>query len=155
MDLADTLVADAAQEIVRALVAGVVEIVKKIPRLWHRAGEDEENLISAQIERSSLALQNAGEDLPSAMARQEGVWEGLLSAMLTHDPDMAIEVSEFIEASRRRFSEIPAAVQNITASGGIAQGVMFGQIVNHNEPSRSQAPAEQPASAPDGNKAGQ
>lgn len=155
MDLADTLAADAAQEIMRVLVAGVAEMVKKIPRLWHRAGEGEEDLVNAQIERSSLALQSAGQNLPSAIARQEGVWEGLLSAMLTHDPDMAIEVSEFIAASRRRFSQMPAAVQNVTASGGIAQGVMFGQIVNHNEPPGSQMPVEQPRSAPDGQEGGQ
>jgi hypothetical protein len=144
MDLGDTLASDAAQEIVKALVGGLVEVVRKIPSLWRRAGEHREDLIKAEVERSSLALQDAGDDLPAVQARQEGVWEGRLRDLLAQDPDAAAEVRGLLEELERRSSRMPQAVQNITASasGATAQGAMFGQIINYSESTRPDAQTE-------------
>jgi hypothetical protein len=138
-DLGDTLASDAAQEIVKALVAGLVEVVKKVPGLWRRRGEGKEELIRAEVERSSLALQEAGDNLPAAQARQEGVWEGRLRDLLVEDPDAVTQVRALLEEIRHQVSHAPRAVQNITASApdASAQGAMFGNVINYGDAPRS------------------
>lgn len=147
MDLGDTLASDAAQEIVKALVAGLVEVVKKVPDLWRRFGEPKKALIRAEIERSSLALRDSAAGLPAAQARQEGIWEERLRALLAEEPEVATELRALLEEIRYHVSQMPQSVQNITASayGATAQGAMFGNVINYSGlPGSEVSPAEPP-----------
>jgi hypothetical protein len=145
MDLGDTLASDAAQEIVKALVAGLVEIVKKIPDLWRRFGERKKAMIRAEIERSSLVLRDSAAGLPATRARQEGIWEERLRALLAEEPEAAAELRALLEEIRYHVSQMPQPVQNITASasGATAQGVMFGNVINYSSlPNSEVSPVE-------------
>jgi len=132
-DLGETLATDAAQEIVRALAAGVVEAVKRIPNLWHRSGGRREELIRAEVERSAATLAAAGDDLPAVRARQEGAWEARLRDLLDEHPEVELDLRGILEESRRQAVQEPAAVQNVTASapGATAQGAMFGNVISY------------------------
>ena len=132
-NLGDTLVTEAAQQIVRALVSGLVEVVKRIPKLWQDAGDRKERFIRAEIERSSAALRDAGARLPIAQARQEGIWEGHLRDLLIEYPAAAASLRGLLADIRQRDAQAIHAVQDITASaqGAIAQGAMFGNVINH------------------------
>lgn len=143
MDLGDTLASAAAQEIVKALVGGLAEVVKKIPALWRRFGEHKSDVIRAEIERSSLALRDAADDLPAARTRQEGIWEGRLRDLLAEDPEAAAEVQALLEEVRQQTSQAPPVVQNITASAprATAQGVMFGNVINYGDLPSSSGPS--------------
>lgn len=149
-DFADTLASDAAQEIVRVLVGGLVEAVKKVPSLWRRVGARKEELIAAEIQRSSLALQNAGDDLPAALARQEGAWEGRLRDLLAEHPEAMEELQGMLQEIRRQASQLPQAVQNITASapGATAQAAMFGNVINCGDALRPAAVRPLPGTEP-------
>ena len=142
MDLGDTLATDAAQEIVQVLFSGLIEVVKKIPSLWRRAGKHRQDLIRAEIERSSLALQHAGNDLPAVQARQEGVWEGRLRDLLAEDPDAAAELRGMLDEIRSVSSQMPQITQHNTASAPSATvyGVILGNIINHSDPPRLNVP---------------
>jgi hypothetical protein len=149
MDLGDTLVSDAAQEIVRALVAGFVEVAKKLPRLWRRAGSSKQELITGEIDRSTAMRRSAGDNLPAVQARQESVWEARLGDLLAEYPDAAAELRDILEEIRRHAGQ-PQAQQNITATatGAVAQGAMFGNVINYGNPSRSAAPTSRSPQGP-------
>lgn len=149
-DFVDTLASDAAQEIVKVLVGGLVEAVKKVPSLWRRVGARKEELIDAEIQRSSLALQNAGDDLPAVLARQEGAWEGRLRDLLAEHPEVVEELQGMLQEIRRQASQLPQAVQNITASapGATAQGAMFGNVINYGDALRPAALRAVPGTEP-------
>ena len=140
-DFGDALASNAAQEIVKVLAGGLAEAVKKIASLWRRAGARKQELIEAEVQRSSAALRYAGADLPAARARQEGAWEGRLRDLLAEHPEVAEELRDMLEEIRRQASRLPQAVQNITASapGATAQGAMFGDVINHGDAPRPAA----------------
>jgi hypothetical protein len=146
-DFGDTLASDAAQEIVKILAGGLAEAVKKIASLWRRAGARKQELIEAEVQRSSAALLYAGADLAAARARQEGAWEGRLRDLLAEHPEVAKELRDMLEEIRRQTSRLPQAVQTITASapGATAQGAMFGDVINHGDPLRPAAPKVPPS----------
>lgn len=135
MDLGEMLASDAAQEIVKAIAGGLVEVVKRIPSLWHRAGGRRELLIKEEIERSARALEGAADDLPVVMARQEGAWDGRLRDLLAEYPDAVVDVRRMLEEIRHLSSHLPQAVQSITATapGAIAGGAMFGNVYIHED----------------------
>jgi hypothetical protein len=141
-DFGDTLASDAAQEIVKVLAGGLAEAVKKIASLWRRTGARKQELIEAEVERSSAALRYAGADLPAAWARQEGAWEGRLRDLLAEHPEVAEELRDMLEEIRRQALRLPQAVQNVTASatGATAQGAMFGDVINYGGVPRPVAP---------------
>ncbi len=145
-DFGDTLASDAAQEIVKVLVGGLVAAMKKIPTLWRRAGSRKQELIEAEVQRSSAALQDAGDDPPAVLVRQEGAWEGRLRDLLAEDPQAADELRGMLEEIRRQASQLPQAVQNITASapGATAQGAMFGDVINYGDAPRPATPKVPP-----------
>jgi len=133
-DLGDALASDAAHQIVTAMVSGLVGLVGKIPSLWSRAGKRRQELISAELERSSAALSHASsDDLPTVQLRLEGAWEGRLRDLLAEEPEVAGElrilVAEMMDHSPRGVQ----MVQNINASapGATSQGAMFGNVINH------------------------
>ncbi|HMH91434.1 MAG TPA: hypothetical protein VK586_10170 [Streptosporangiaceae bacterium] len=142
-DLGDTLASDAAQEIVRAMVAGLVAVVGKVPGLWRRAGKRRRELIRAELERSSQALSEASsESLPTVRLRLEGVWEGRLRDLLAEDPAAARELRGVLAEIRRHSSPGVQMVQNISSSapGATAQGAMFGNVINHSDAPRASIP---------------
>jgi hypothetical protein len=143
-DLGDALASDAAQEIIRAMVNGLAGLIGKIPGLWHRAGKHRQELITAELERSSHALSLAdSENLPAVALRLEGAWEGRLRDLLAEDPAAAAELRALVTEIRRSPPQEIHAEQNITssASGATSQGVMFGNIINHSDVPRAPAPA--------------
>ncbi len=153
MDLGDTLASDAAQEIVKALMAELIEIMKKIPRLWHRGGGAKEEFIEAEMYRSAAALKASGANLPVVQARQEGVWEGRLRELLAEDPGAEAGLQAIVADIRRQDARGLHIVQSINASaqGASAQGAMFGNIINHGGPTQASSPGQlEPA---DGSKA--
>ena len=149
MDLGDTLISDAAQAIVKSLIGGIVEVAKKLPRLWRRAGGSSQELIEDEIDRSATALQGAGDALPTVKARLEGVWEARLRDLLAEYPDAAIELRALLEELRSQAGRHPHAQQNITATapGAVAQGAMFGNVINYAD--RAQPAAATGVDAPD------
>jgi hypothetical protein len=134
-NLGDALVTEAAQQIVKALVSGLVEAVKKIPKLWRDVGDRKERFIRGEIERSSAALRDAGANLPIAQARQEGIWEGHLRDLLIENPAAVASLRDLLEDIKQRDAHTIHAVQDITASGqgAIAQGAMFGNVINYGQ----------------------
>jgi hypothetical protein len=144
MDLGDTLASDAAQEIVKALIAELVEVTKKIPRLWHRGGAGKVEYIEAEMHRSTDALKASGPNIPAIQARQEGVWEGRLRELLAEDPGAQEELHAIVADIKRQEPQRPHIEQSISASaqGAFAQGVMFGNIINHSGPAQNNVPGE-------------
>ena len=129
--LSDTLASDAAQEIVKALVAGMTEAVGKVPSLWRRSGRRKEELIEAEIQQAALALQDP-EDLPATVSRQEGAWEGRLRDLLAESPEATAELRDMLEALRSRMLPAARLTQHVTAhTGGTAAGAMFGSVIVH------------------------
>lgn len=148
-DLGDTLASDVAQEIVRALVAGLVEVAKKVPTMWRRSGRRKQDMIRVEIRESAGALQAAGADLAAAQVRQAGVWEGRLRDLLAETPEAAEELQSLRDEIRRILQQVPYVVQNVTASaGGMAQGAIFGNVINYGDTSRSGDPVPRPQSDP-------
>jgi hypothetical protein len=133
MDLGDTLATDAAQEIVKALAAGLVDLVKKGPELWSRLGKRRQELIAQEVDRGLAKFRGADGDRTVVPGFQEGIWAGRLRDLLAEDPEAIADVRELLAELRQHTSARPQAVQNITASaqGASAQGAMFGNIVNH------------------------
>lgn len=136
------LAVEAAKEVVKALVEGLVETVKKVPGLWRRSGERKRKLLATEIARSISELQAAEGNLPAVRARQEGIWEARLLDLLAEDPAAAAEVRDIVSEIRRHQPEITVAAQNITASAANAnaQGVIFGNIYNHTDASGTDGP---------------
>jgi hypothetical protein len=146
MDLGEMIAADAAQEIVKAIAAGVTEGARRIPALWRRAGGKKEELIRSEIERSARALRDGTDDLPVILVRQEGAWEGRLRDLLAEYPDAVADIRRVTEELGYLTAHKPQVTQSITASapGAIAQGAMFGSIVNHRNLSETDARADGP-----------
>lgn len=132
VDLADTLAVEAAKEIVKVL-AGLIETVKKaISTLWQRVGSHKQALIEAEVERSAIALQDAGDDLP-AQALEVGVWVGRLRDLLAEHPEAEDDLRAMLEVLRGHAGQGPRVNQEIIAiAGGVAQGAYNGDVVNYN-----------------------
>lgn len=135
-DFGDALTIEAAKQIVSILTGGLVEAVKKVPDLWRRAGSRKQELIEAEVQRSALALQDAGDDLPAVLARQEGAWEGRLRDLLAEHPEAAAQLRDLLDDLQGQAAQWPQASQYITASapGAIAQGAMYGNVNNYPPP---------------------
>jgi hypothetical protein len=125
--LSSTVVTTAAAEVVKALVAGLTEVAKKIPNLWRGASDRKRKLIDEQVARSIAELQRPGADLPTVRAKQLGLWEGLLWELVGENPDAVTELNALITEIRQ---DAPGThiEQPITASGqgSMAVGTMFG-----------------------------
>jgi hypothetical protein len=100
-DIGDALASDAAQQIVQALVAGMIEAVKRIPRLWRRSGPSKEEQIEAEIKRT-VALLRDPENLPAVVSRQEGAWEARLRDLLDEYPETTTELRQILDEIRNQ-----------------------------------------------------
>lgn len=151
----DTLASDAAQEIVKALVAGMTEAAKKIPGLWRRSGRRKEELIEAEIQRTALALQDP-DNLPAVVSRQEGAWEGRLRDLLAEHPMVITELRDIVGELRGRRPNAAQLTQHVTAyTAGTAGGAMFGDVIFHygSGPERKEPPT--PANGTDASADGE
>lgn len=90
----------------------------------------------AEVERFRTVLLAAGGDLPLTRARQEGLREGRLRDLLAEDPPAAASLRGLLAKIRRQGLRAPRVVQAIkaSASGAMAQGAIFGSIVNYGQP---------------------
>lgn len=101
-DLGATLAADAAQELVKAIVAGLVEVTKKLPALWRHSGRDRQAMIGAELERSAAEVTAARKaNREGVQAWHEGAWEGRFRDLLAEHPETADELREIVAQLRR------------------------------------------------------
>jgi hypothetical protein len=136
--MTDPLVAvetEIAKEIVRALVDGLVGLVKKVPALFRRFGKAKEELVAAEVDRSEAQLADAGEGLERERIRQEATWEVLLRELLTEYPDAAVELRAIAAEIRRSMSGSPEVTlyqQRVEGGSAGAQGPGSSATVHHN-----------------------
>jgi hypothetical protein len=146
VDFGDTLATEAAKQIVMVLAAGLIGAVKKISRLWERAGSRKQKLIEHELQRSALALRDAGDDPPAARDRQEGAWEARLRDLLAEHPEVAADLRDTLEVLRHQAEQLPQATvqQNITAVHGNAMGALHGNVIYHHDAPGLAAPKVAP-----------
>ena len=118
----------AAKELVKAIVAGLVDLVKKIPTLWRRAGSVKEASIAAEVERSARDLEAADEaDQAQARNLQEALWRARFQDLLDEHPESASDIARLLEefAAKLPFGNT-YNTQNVIAkvSGASAYGVL-------------------------------
>src|SRR4051794_204485 len=96
-DVIETLASEGGKELVKALAAGLVGLVKKVPALWRRSGRDAEERMATELERSAAELAAAGEaGLVVAQVRAEAVWETRLRDLLATDPEAQPELERIL-----------------------------------------------------------
>jgi hypothetical protein len=146
-DLEATLAVEAAKELVRALVAGLVELAGKIPALWRHAGPGEDDRQAAELARSAAELASADRaELEAARTRAEITWETHLRSLLASHPETRVELEGIVSEIRQHIPAAPHVVQNITSAGhkSTAQGAMFGNVINYGEfPAHSRHPQDE------------
>lgn len=134
-DLPTTIEAEIAKELIQALIGGFVELVKKVPALFRRAGKLKEEQRAIELENSKAELAAAdAEDLHQVRQRQAVLWEGRLADLLAEHPDARAELEEFLTHMRQHLLSQPGIkTQHITASahGAIASGAMDGNVIHH------------------------
>lgn len=131
-----TLETEISKEIVKALVGGLVGLVKKVPALFRRSGKAKEELVAAEVERSEAQLAAAAaEGLERERIRQEATWEVLLRELLTEHPDAAAELRSLAAEIRRSMPGPPESTlyqQRVEHGGAGAQGPGSSATVHHN-----------------------
>lgn len=128
---ATTLVGAAATDAWQYAKAGFV-------RLFGRGDDEREAVARRRLDALAAEIEREPEEQRSER-RQEllPAWQTRLGDLLEEDGDTAVPLRTLLEELQQR---LPAAqlqwVQHITASGSgsVAQGVMFGNIVNHAGP---------------------
>lgn len=135
----ETLAFEGARELVKALAAGLVASLRKIPSLWRRSRNGDEQRIETMLHRSAAELA-ASED-PGTRDRLEDDWRGELRHLLARHPEAQTELEEILSQLHRTHTEPPVR-QNITATGqgAIAQGVIGGSINNYGMPGQDGRP---------------
>jgi hypothetical protein len=134
-DVIETLASEGGKELVKALAAGLVEVVKKVvPALWRHSGKDAEDRMADEVERSAadLATVDADPD-PAIRTRAEIIWETRLRDLLAAYPGARQELTDILAQLAREGRDVPPAQQNITANApnAIAQGAMYGNVINY------------------------
>lgn len=104
-------------------------------RLLGRGRPDHEEAVGRQLEALATAVERAGDDRRPVVRQQLlPAWQVRVGDLLDQDETAGPALRDLVAELRRR---LPPAqqqwVQHITASasGAVAQGVMFGDIVNH------------------------
>jgi ABC-type nitrate/sulfonate/bicarbonate transport system substrate-binding protein len=115
-DVEATLAVEAAKELVKALVAGGVEVAQKVPALWRRlTGKQQQRREQVEASASELAAAGGAE---LTVARQEAVWQERFTDLLAEHPDVADEVKALV-------AELRQVVQAV--DGGVVQQVHAGR----------------------------
>jgi hypothetical protein len=136
----DPLVFAAASAVVTAMATdGWQQAREAVVRLWRRSRPGHVTAIDADLEETRaevIAARSAGDH-----AAEEGLvadWQRKLRRLLNADPGLGIELRRVLNEELAPL--LPADeqarlknIQNITASapGAIAQGAMFGNVINY------------------------
>jgi 1,6-anhydro-N-acetylmuramate kinase len=106
-----------------------------IARLFSRSGERRAALVSEWLDKDAEAVEAADEPTRDQLRQQlAATWQTRLADLLAEFPEAAEELKALTAEVRQALPEPQQQyIQNITASaqGATAQGVMFGNIVNH------------------------
>jgi hypothetical protein len=136
----EALALAAATAVVSALATDSWQQVRDaVVRLWRRARPDHAAAVESDLgdTRSELtAIRDAGDS-----SAEEGLvadWQRRLRRLLAADPALETELQRILDQEITPLlsaaeQERVRIVQNVTASapGALAQGVMFGNIINH------------------------
>lgn len=96
-DIGGDLAVEAAKELVKAIVTGMVGLAGKIPTLWRHSGKTQQEQVASQLARSSSELTElSGSELERALIRHEGVWEALVRGLLAESPEARHELRELV-----------------------------------------------------------
>lgn len=121
---------EVAKEIVKALMGGLVDLVRKVPALFRRSGKVKEELVAAELDRSAAQLAAAGGDgLVREQVRQEAAWEVLLRGLLAEHPDAAPELRAIAAEIQR--SAPTVYQQRVDGGSAGAQGPSASATVHH------------------------
>lgn len=128
--------AEIAKEIVKALMGGLVGLVKKVPALFRRSGPAKEELVAAEVDRAEAQLATAtGADLQREQIRQEAAWEVLLRGLLAEHPDAAGELRALKVEIQKSMAPGSTAMtiyqQRVEGCGAGAQGPHSSAHVHH------------------------
>jgi hypothetical protein len=106
-----------------------------VVRLFARGGERRAELVRDHLDRDVAVIEAAGPgERDEVRARLLPAWQVRLADLLEEFPEAREELSAWAEQVRAQLPDVQASwVQNITASasGAIAQGAMFGNVINY------------------------
>jgi adenosylhomocysteine nucleosidase len=133
LDPIETLAAEGSSELVKALAAGLVASLKKVPKLWHRSGKGSEARIDEKLHRSDAELAVGDETIRDRVAED---WRTELRQLLEEYPEAQHELRKvLIELQKLTPSQPPIQQHNsANGQGTIAQGVIGGSIYNYGLP---------------------
>jgi hypothetical protein len=135
MDLPTTLEAEISKELVKATVAGLVSLVKKVPNVFRRSGTAKEERVAAEVDRFAANVAAAsGPELTRELVRQEASWEVMLRDLVAEYPEAADELRAIAAEVRKATAAHPTALyqQRVDGSSAGAQGPGSTAVVNHN-----------------------
>ena len=138
----DPLVLAAASAVVSALATDAWQQGREaVVRLWRRARPDHVAAIESELDdtRSEVLAARGNADSQA----EEGLvadWQRKLKRLLTADPELGVELLRVLDeeltpllpvAERERVQ----VIQNVTSSapGAVAQGAMFGNVINYGD----------------------
>lgn len=133
----ETLAIEGGKELVKALAAGLVASLRKVPTLWRRKGSADEQRIHDELHRSAAELAAFGEDA-GTRARVEDAWRTELHQLLKEHPEAQKELRQILSELRQSIQSDPPIRQSIISSGqgSVAQGVIGGSIHNYGKHAR-------------------
>jgi len=147
MDTAAALAMAGATTLVGAMATDAWQWARSaFGRLLGQGDEQTREVAQRRLDRASAEVEAAGlADRDGVRARLAGAWQVRLADMLEERPEVGVELEQVIDDLRRRLPPAQQTwIQHVTASGqgAVAQGVMFGDIVNHEPPGRPGAGTE-------------
>lgn len=119
-------------------------------RLLGRGREDREAVAERRLQALAAEVERAPLDERAGLRqRLLPAWQTRLADLLEEDPAAAELLRGLVDEVRERLPSVQQQwVQHITATacGAVAQGVMFGKIINHPGQTSSESTGEAPAS---------
>lgn len=121
-DLPAAIEIEIAKELVKALVVGAVDLVRKVPALFGRLGERRQRQRAEQMEAAAAELAAVPEgEWERAVVRQETLWTERFAELVADHPEAAEEL-------RTLLVEFRAALPTGDAAGpGVVQQVRAGR----------------------------
>lgn len=151
-DPMNTIETELAKAIVQAAVGGLVELVKKVPTVFRRAGKAKQQIAEAEVERSIAVLATtSGSDQEREVIRQEASWEMLLRGLVAEHRELADHLQALLAELRHGLLAQPRttqvvdrvdAGQDVVVIDGVGGGLRLGA-------SPTKAPASSPQPTPE------
>ncbi|WP_081913629.1 5'-methylthioadenosine/S-adenosylhomocysteine nucleosidase [Glycomyces sp. NRRL B-16210] len=134
----EALAVEGGNELVKALAAGLLASLKKIPKLWRRSGKGDEARISEKLHHSAAELA-AGDEATRDRVTED--WRTELRHLLEEHPEAQHELRKVLIALQQLTPSQPPIQQHNIANGQgtITQGVIGGSIYNYGLPSQDTA----------------